>query len=231
MLDDLTVEVFRKDIKNLHLSVHPPTGRIRIAAPLSLDIDAIRAFAVSRIAWIKKNQRKLMAQPREPARDYTDRESHFVWGERVLLKRVHRDTSPSVELVHRTLILTARSDISRDERQAAVEKWYRDEIRRVAEPLLDQWEARLAVKVRGVYIQNMKTRWGSCLKASGNIRLNTELAKKPPECLDYVILHELAHLIERTHSDEFYALLDRNMPQWRDVRRSLNALPLSELPS
>lgn len=226
-LGELTVDVLRKDIKNLHLSVHPPTGRIRIAAPLSLDLDAIRAFAVSRMGWIRKKQRKLAEQPREPARDYVDRESHFVWGERVLLKLEHRDEPPSVELAHRTLVLSVRSDTARAERHEILEKWYRDELRRKASPGIAHWEARLGVKSNTLFIQRMKTKWGSCHPQSGNIRLNTDLAKKPPVCLDYVILHELTHLMERTHSDAFFHVLDQNLPHWREVRRTLNSMPLS----
>lgn len=226
-IGDLTVDVLRKDIKNLHLSVHPPTGRIRIAAPLSLEMDAIRAFAVSRMGWIRKNQRKLLAQPREPVRDYIDRESHFVWGERVLLKLVTRDAPSSVELIYRTLVLSTRAGASRNECHDIVEKWYREELRRVAEPIVARWEARLGVKAKGIFIQRMKTKWGSCHHETGNIRLNTELAKKPPECLEYVVLHELAHLLERTHSEEFFAILDQNLPHWREIRGLLNSLAIS----
>ncbi len=228
-LGELTVDVLRKDIKNLHLSVHPPTGRVRIAAPLSLELDAIRAFAVSRMGWIRKNQRKLAEQPREPARDYIDRESHFVWGERVLLKLEHRDEPPSVALFHRTLVLSVASDTTRAERHDILEKWYRDELRAKAAPGIAYWEARLGVKARNLFIQRMKTKWGSCHPGTGNIRLNTELAKKPPECLEYVVLHELVHLLERTHTDAFYQLLDSHLPQWRDIRHLLNSLPLGTL--
>ncbi len=226
-LGDLTVDVVRKDIKNLHLSVHPPTGRIRIAAPLSLELDAIRAFAVSRVGWIRENQRKLAAQPREPVRDYIERESHFVWGQRVLLKIEYRDQPTSVTLTHRTLLLSVRATTTRDERHEAVERWYRDEVRRVATPVISLWERRLGVKSNGLFVQRMKTKWGSCHPCSGNIRLNTELAKKPQECLDYVVLHELTHLRERTHSEAFLAILDQKLPHWRELRRLLNSMPLS----
>jgi predicted metal-dependent hydrolase len=225
-LGDLTVDVLRKDIKNLHLSVHPPTGRVRISAPLALGLDTIRAFAVSRLAWIRKNQRKLAAQPREPDRDYIDRESHFVWGERVLLKLHHRDGAPSVELAHRVLNLSARTNSTRDERHEVVEKWYRDELRRAANPIVRRWEALLGIKVRAVFVQRMKTKWGSCHRGSRNIRLNTDLAKKPQACLEYVILHELAHILEPTHSGAFHAILDRALPHWREIRRLLNSLPI-----
>lgn len=224
---DLTVDVIWKDIKNLHLSVHPPTGRIRIAAPHALGLDAIRAFAVSRIGWIRKNQRKLVAQPREAVRDYIDRESHYVWGERVLLRLVHQDGPPSVRQEHRSLVVCVPSDTSRDDRHALVEAWYRDSLRQAATPVVARWEKQIGVSANRLFVQRMKTKWGSCHPESGNIRLNTELAKKPPECLDYVVLHELAHLRERTHTDGFYQLLDSHLPQWRDIRQMLNSLPLS----
>jgi predicted metal-dependent hydrolase len=226
-LGDLTVDVIRKDIKNLHLSVHPPTGRIRIAAPQALEIDAIRAYAISRMVWIRTSQRKLLIQPRETTREYLDRESHFVWGERVLLQVHHGGGAPHVHLEHRSLLLNARADLSRDQRHQIVEGWYRDILRSAAEPVLARWEAQLSVKAAGLLLQRMKTKWGSCNTVSKNVRLNTELAKKPPECLNYVILHELTHLLEGTHSDRFFSILDRNLPQWREVRRLLNSLPLS----
>ena len=226
-LGDLTVDVVRKDIKNLHLSVHPPTGRIRIAAPQFLEIDAIRAYAISRIAWIRTNQKKLRAQLREPEREYIDRESHFVWGERVLLQVIQSSGPPSVRLEHRSLILTARDDLPHGERHRAIDSWYREILRSAAEPSIARWEAQLGVKSGSLFVQRMKTKWGSCNPHNGNVRLNTELGKKPLECLDYVILHELAHLLETTHSDAFFAILDRNLPQWRDIRRLLNSLPLS----
>ncbi len=225
-LGDLTVDVLRKDIKNLHLSVHPPTGRVRIAAPLGLDVDAIRAFAVSRIAWIRKNQRKLVAQPREPEREYIDRESHFIWGERALLRLHHGNGPPLVRRAHRVIHLTVRVDTTRDERHEIIERWYRDELRRVAEPIVRLWETRLGVAVGGVFVQRMKTKWGSCHRETRNIRLNTDLARKPLDCLEYVVLHELIHILEPTHSEAFYGVLDRCLPQWREIRRLLNSLPI-----
>jgi hypothetical protein len=225
-IGDLMVDVVRKDIKNLHLSVHPPTGRIRIAAPRSLGIDAIRAYAISRIAWIRRNQKRLLLQPREPARDYLERESHYVWGERVLMTVRRTDCSPKVDLQHKTLVLSVRDGSSREERHHLVETWYRAMLKHEAEIMLAKWEDRLAVRINRLLIQRMKTKWGSCNPASRNIRLNTELGKKPRECLDYVLLHELAHLIEPTHSDRFHAILDAKLPQWRDIRQLLNSLPL-----
>ena len=226
-LGSITVDVVWKDIKNLHLSVHPPTGRVRIAAPRDLPIDTVRAYAISKVGWIKRNQKRLVTQPREVPRDYTERESHFVWGERLLLKVRHTDRHQGVHREHTQLILTVRSDASHLERHALVEAWYREELRVAAIPALARWQDRLAVTANSLFIQRMKTKWGSCNPVTGNIRLNTELAKKPRECLDYVLLHELAHLIERNHSHVFHEILDHSMPHWKDIQRLLNSLPLS----
>jgi predicted metal-dependent hydrolase len=226
-LGGMSVDVIRKDIKNLHLSVHPPTGRVRIAAPERTNLDTIRAFAITHLAWIRRHQRKITMQEREAPRDYVERESHYVWGERVTLHVVEREAAPSVMLKHRTLVLQLRPETNTSDRKRVVETWYRDEVRRALVPILAKWEAHLGVVASGAFIQRMKTKWGSCNPLTANIRLNTDLAKKPPECLDYVVLHELAHLRVRTHSPEFFALLDLGMPHWREVRQLLNDLPLS----
>ena len=205
---------------------HPPTGRVRISAPERTSLDTIRAFAISHLAWIKRHQRKITMQEREAPRDFVERESHQVWGERVMLHVVERDAAPIVTPRHRTLVLQVRPAATVAERERAMEGWYREEVRRAAAPILAKWEAHLGVAAKAIFIQRMKTKWGSCNPDSGNVRLNTELAKKPPECLNYVVLHELAHLRERTHSATFFALLDQAMPSWREVRRLLNDLPL-----
>jgi predicted metal-dependent hydrolase len=225
-LGGVSVDVIRKDIKNVHLSVHPPTGRVRIAAPERASLETIRAFAIAHLAWIRRHQRKITMQEREPPREYVDRESHFVWGERVMLQIVELNAAPSVTRRHPMLKLQVRPGATAD-RQRVMERWYRDEVRRAAPPILAKWEKHLGVVARKTFVQRMKTKWGSCNPQTGNVHLNTDLAKKPPEGLDYVVLHELAHLRERTHSPEFYALLDHGMPRWRHVRRLLNDLPLS----
>jgi predicted metal-dependent hydrolase len=226
-LGRVSVDVVRKDIKNLHLSVHPPTGRVRVAAPERASIETIRAFAVAHLAWIRRHQRKITMQEREPPREYIDRESHFVWGERVMLNMIELDSAPRITRGHHTLTLQVRPGATMVDRQRVMEGWYRAEVRHAAAPILAKWEKHLGVVARKTFVQRMKTKWGSCNPLTGNIHLNTDLAKKPAECLDYVVLHELAHLRERTHSPEFYTLLDHGMPRWRDVRRLLNDLPLS----
>jgi predicted metal-dependent hydrolase len=229
-LGNLSVDVVRKDIKNLHLSVHPPTGRVRIAAPERASLDTIRAFAVAHLGWIRRHQRKITMQDRETPREYVDRESHYVWGERVMLRVVENAAPADVSRNFRELTLQVRPGVSADGRRELLDAWYRQEVRRAAAPIIEKWQARLGVTGRQVFVQRMKTKWGSCNPTTGNVRLNTDLAKKPPECLDYVVLHELAHLRWPTHSPGFFSLLDLEMPSWRDVRRLLNDLPLSAAP-
>lgn len=221
------IAVQREDIRNLHLSVYPPDGAVRIAAPTWMDADAVRLFAIAKLGWIKRQQKKLREQEREPARDYVECESHYVWGRRYLLHVVERDAAPAVVLRHRHLELGMRPGTTRDQRAAIVSAWYRAQVRAAVPALLDRWQPLVRRAPHAIYVQYMKTRWGGCNVASGNIRLNTELAKKPQECLEYVLLHELVHLREPTHNARFIALMDRLMPRWRDRRAALNQLPVA----
>ena len=225
-LGDIEVDVVLKDIKNVHLSVHPPTGRVRIAAPKRMRIDAIRVFAISKLDWIKQQQTKLREQERETPRDYVDRESHYVWGRRYLLTVSERDEPPSIELKHSRMLLRVRPGTDEDKKQALVEEWYRKQLREAVPALLARWQPLLGVRVERFFVQRMKTKWGSCNHKAGTIRLNTELAKKPAECLEYIVLHELVHLMEPTHNARFVALMDRFMPRWQFHRQILNRLPV-----
>lgn len=225
-IGDLAVDVTQKDIKNVHLSVHPPHGRVSIAAPLHLSVSAIRAFAIGKLSWIRQQQRKLQEQERETPREYLDRESHYVWGRRCLLRVVERDTPPSVEWRHHRLVLAVRPGMDEGRRGKVLEAWYRDQLREEAKPLMAEWERRLGVRVDRVFIQRMKTRWGSCNPASHAIQLNTDLAKKPRECLEYILVHELVHLLEPTHNARFVALMGQFLPGWELRRDQLNRLPL-----
>jgi predicted metal-dependent hydrolase len=225
-LGDITVDVVLKDIKNIHLSVYPPTGRVRISAPSRMREDTIRVFAVSKLSWIKEQQRKLREQERETSREYLDRESHYVFGKRFLLTVIEEDVPASVELKHSKLTLRVRPGTSEEARQALIDEWYRNLLKETAAPIIARWEAQLGVNVKRVFIQQMKTKWGSCNHRACTIRLNTELAKKPRECLEYLIVHELVHLLQPTHNARFIALMDQYMPRWQFYRQLLNRLPL-----
>jgi predicted metal-dependent hydrolase len=225
-LGEIAVEVITKDIRNVHLSVHPPTGRVRIAAPERMSLDTIRVFAISKLNWIRQQQTKMRGQERETPREYMDWESHHVWGKRHLLTVSESDGAPSVELRHGRMLLRVRPRTGEDKRKALVEDWYRGQLKAAVPLLLARWQPLLAVRVEQFFVQRMKTRWGSCNHTARTIRLNTELAKKPIECLEYVVVHELVHLLEPTHTARFMALMGRFMPQWELRRQILNRLPV-----
>ena len=225
-LGEIAIDVVRKDIKNIHLSVYPPAGRVRISAPKRMTIDNIRVFAITKLGWIKKQQQKLQEQARETPREYLDRESHYLWGKRYLLKVEKKDSVAYVSLKHNKMVLHIRPDTSDERKQVILAEWYREKLKEVVPALIAKWEPLMGVKVGKVFVQRMRTKWGSCNHRARNIRLNTELAKKPPECLEYVVVHEIAHLLEPSHNSRFIALMDQFMPKWHFYRDELNRSPL-----
>jgi predicted metal-dependent hydrolase len=225
-LGDIKVDVVFKNIKNVHLSVHPPNGRVRIAAPTRMSPDTVRVFAISKLGWIKQQQKKIQAQERETPREYLDHESHYLWGRRYLLNVFEEDARPKVELIHGKIILRVRPGTDESKRQVIVEEWYRAQLKIAVAPLITKWEPLMNVKVERVFVQRMKTKWGSCSTKSRNIRLNTDLAKKPHECLEYILVHEMVHLLEPTHNAHFVSLMDSFVPKWQFYREELNRLPV-----
>jgi len=226
-LGDVSVDVVFKDIKNVHLSVHPPSGRVTISAPSRMSFENVRLFAISKLAWIKKQQRKFAQQERESPREYLERESHYVWGKRHLLRIEPTIRERGVRTEHRLLVLRVPKGASETERSEVIDFWYRAQLKQAAAPLIEKWEKRLDVSVRRWFVQKMKTKWGGSSPERRTIRLNLELAKKPPECLDYIVLHELVHFLEPNHGERFRALMDQYMPHWQSVRQTLNEAPLS----
>lgn len=224
-LGGVVLDVVKKDIKNIHLSVYPPTGRVRIAAPARMKLDTIRLFAISKLGWIRQQQQKLREQERESPREFIDRESHHVWGRRVLLKLAEADAPASVQLRHSKLMVSVRPGTGVAAREAIVASWFRQQLKTEVPSLIAAWEPRLNVEVNGFYVQQMKTKWGGCNPRARTLRLNTELAKKPKACLEYIVVHEMSHLLEPTHGTRFVALMDRFMPDWRETRALLNGLP------
>ncbi|MBU1330814.1 MAG: M48 family metallopeptidase [Gammaproteobacteria bacterium] len=226
-LGDISVEVVRKDIKHVHLSVYPPSGRVKIAAPERMSLDTLRAFTISRLGWIKQQQQKMREQPRETPREYIDRESHHVWGRRCLLNVVEVEAAARLVVRHRRMTLSVRPGTAAAVRAEILAQWYRQQLKQAARELIDKWQPLMGVRVERFFVQQMKTKWGSCNPAAGTIRLNTELAKKPPECLEYIVVHEMVHLLEPTHNARFVMLLERFMPNWQAYRDQLNSLPVS----
>jgi hypothetical protein len=209
------------------LSVHPPDGRVTLAAPLSTRLDVARAYAITKLGWIREQQHKLAAQARETPRRHITRESHYLWGRRHLLNVVYRDEKPSVSVDHKRITLQVRPGSGDTKRAEVMHQWHKSLLHDAVPPLIRKWEPKLGVKVRGYFLQRMKTKWGGCNHRAGHIRLNTELVKKPKHLLEYIIVHEMAHLIEPTHSERFGAILDKHFPTWRDARAELNELPLT----
>jgi len=228
ILGELEAELVRKHIRNVHLSVHPPDGRVRFSAPLRMPIEAIRAFGLSKLEWIKKQQIRVRKQKFEPPLEYLDGESHLVWGRRYVLN-VETGRRPSrVELSGDRMVLRVPSQSSRKKRKAVIDAWYGMEVLKAAPPLVAKWEPVMDVKVGRLFTRRMKTRWGSCNIATHAIRLNSELAKKSPECLEYIVVHEMVHLLERRHNARFKRFMDRFLPKWKSIKKALNQMPVDK---
>lgn len=226
-LGELSIRVTKKDVKHVHLSVHPPNGRVTLVAPQATRLEVARAYAISKLAWIRQQQDKLATQAREPARQFVDRESHYLWGRRHLMTVARKDMKPFVSLDHKRITLTVRPGSDAQKRADVIHAWHKSLLHEVVPPLIKKWEPKLKVKVTAYFLQRMKTKWGSCNHRARHIRLNTELVKKPKDLLEYVIVHEMVHLLEPTHSERFIAILAKHYPSWREARAELNELPLT----
>jgi predicted metal-dependent hydrolase len=226
-LGDIVITVTRKEIKNVHLSIHPPDGRVTLVAPTATRLEAARAYAISKLGWIRIQQKKMQNQARETPRQFIGRESHNLWGRRYLMYIDFKDCKPCVKLDHKRITLTVRPGSDLTKRAEIMHDWHKSILHKVVPPLIRKWEAKLDVCVAGYFLQKMKTKWGGCNHRDGHIRLNTELVKKPKDLLEYVIVHEMVHLIEPTHSERFVALMDNYYSTWREARAELNELPLS----
>ena len=224
---NLTVDVVRKAIKNLHLGVYPPDGRVRVAAPLAVSDDAVRLAVIGKLGWIKRKQAGFMAQPRQSKREMVNGESHYFLGQRYRLRVISRAGASQVLLNKSYIELHIRSEATPEEREKVLHRWYRARLKDLVLPLLDKWQPILGVEVAGWGIRKMTTRWGSCNTDASRIWLNLELAKKPAQCVEYILVHELVHLQERHHSARFQALMSQAMPQWQLLREELNRAPLN----
>jgi predicted metal-dependent hydrolase len=228
VVSGLPVQIVRKGIKNLHLGVYPPHGRVRVAAPMTVTDEAVRLAVVGKLGWIKRQRARFAAQPRQSEREMVRGESHYFLGARYRLRLIRSSGAASIMLRNKTSMeLHVRPDATVEQRVEVLHQWYRQQLRDLIPPLLKKWEKALGVRAAEWGIKKMKTKWGSCNSAARRIWLNLELAKKPAQCLEYVIAHELAHLIERHHNERFIAILDKHLPHWRVSRGELNASPLS----
>ena len=226
-LGDITIQLTRKAVKHVHLSVHPPEGRVSLVAPTSTRAEVARAYAISKLAWIRTQRAKFFEQARESHRRFITRETHYLWGRRYLLSVEYQDAKPNVTLGHRRITLIVRPGSTQAVRARVMHEWHKSLLHQVVPRMIAKWESRLGLRVDGYFLQRMKTKWGSCNHRARHIRLNTELAKKPKDLLEYVIVHEMIHLIEPRHSERFMSLLAMNYPTWREARLELNELPLA----
>ncbi len=225
-LGEIPIEIVLKNIKNVHLSVYPPKGRVRISAPTRSKVDTLRLYAISRLGWIKRQRTKILGQARETPRSFVQKESHYLWGKRYLLD-VQEGISPQgVAVSHGEIHLRVPCRASKAKRSEVLESWRRNELRKELPGMISHWAKKLGVNPVNIFVQKMKTQWGSCNHQAHSIRLNTELTKKPRQYLDYVLLHEMAHLLMPTHNREFIGILDEHMPLWREVKKGLNRLPV-----
>lgn len=224
----IDVDVVYKDIKNLHIGVYPPFGRVRVAAPLRLDDEHVRLAVIQRLPWIKQQREQLRSAERQSTREMVTGESHYVWGSRYRLKVVKRPGRAHVEVDGERLLLFVPPEASRDDRLTVLQRWQREELRRRIRPLIASWEPIIGRRVSKWSIRRMKTKWGSCNRETGHIWFNLELAKKHPEFLEYIVVHEMAHLVDRNHGERFTKLMDKILPDWRGRRERLNSAPLAE---
>jgi predicted metal-dependent hydrolase len=223
----IAVDVVRKDIKNLHLGVYPPHGRVRVATPLVVSDEAVRLAVIDKLAWIKRQKTKFAQQPRQSQREMVNGESHYFLGQRYRL-RVHEQDGPAKVALRgvASLDLFVRRGTSPDQREAILLRWHREQLKALIPPMLGKWQPILGVQVADWGVKKMKTKWGSCNPAARRVWFNLELAKKPVLCLEYIVVHELVHLLERNHTERFMALMESHIPQWRQYRQMLSRTPL-----
>jgi len=224
----ISVDVVYKDIKNLHIGVYPPVGRVRVAAPRRLDDEQVRLALVQRLPWIKRERERLEAAERQSRRQMVSGESHHAWGSRYRLKVVKRAGRAHVELDGDRMVLYVPEEGSPEQSREVLDRWYREQLRGAVPGILARWEAVMGVEVSRWSVRRMKTKWGSCNRETGHIWFNVELAKKHPESLEYIAVHEMTHLLERGHGRRFTALMDGFMPDWRERRDQLNDAPLAQ---
>ncbi len=227
-VNELPVKVIRKRIKNLHLAVYPPDGWVRIAVPEIIDDEAVRLAVISKFGWIKRQIKSFEDQPRQSARELITGESHYYLGRRYLLDIAETEKRPFIEIRNKkTLVLNINRDTELEDREKLLTDWYRKEMKRILPGIVRKWEIKSGLEVASFGIKRMKTKWGSCNPCHKRIWLNLELIKKPINCLEYIVVHEMVHFLERTHNDNFIAHMDRIMPQWRTFRDDLNRSPLA----
>lgn len=225
---EISIEVTLKAVKNVHLTVHPPDGKVTLVAPTTTRLEVARAYAISKLGWIRKQQSAFREQERESPRRYVGRETHYLWGERYLLEVQYNATRNRIEKQNDRLVLSLKDGVTGEGRAEIIARWHRSLLHAEIPALINKWEKKFEVSVSGYSLRRMKTKWGSCNTETGSILLNTELVKKPKQHLDYIVAHEVAHILVPDHSEKFIRLLNDKLPSWRDLREELNSLPIQK---
>lgn len=220
------IDILYKEIKNVHLSVYPPTGRVTISAPMHMNDELLRVYAISRISWIRKQQKQLQSQAREPQKEYVNRETHYFKGKRYLLQIEQTTGKSYAEIKHKKLICYIKPTKEKVDKEKAIDAFYRNYLKEILPTLIEKWELVLKVKLNEFGIKKMRTKWGTCNPVAKRIWINVELAKKPVQCLEYIVVHEMVHLLERKHNDKFIAHLNKHLPNWKQIKKELNELPV-----
>jgi len=221
------VDVVRKAIKNMHVAVYPPTGRVRVSVPLVVSDEAVRLAVMTKAPWIKRQQAKFKRQDRQSRREYISGESHFVFGKRYRLNVVYDKGPGRIIIRNKSYIdLHVPEGTNTVKRDRIFREWYRKQLKALIPSLIEKWEGLINVDVADWGVKKMKTKWGSCNTEAHRIWLNLELAKKPELCLEYIIVHEMVHLLEKHHNDRFKALMDGFMPHWKQAKAVLEQFPL-----
>jgi hypothetical protein len=229
-IGNLEIEIVKKDIKNIHLAVYPPLGKVRLASPLDVNDKTIRLYALSKLGWIKRQQRRFAKQDRLTIRNYIDRETHYLFGRKYLLKVIEADQPASVKIKRNTVLeLVVRPGSTKAQKEQVIEDFYREQLKTRLTDLIDKWQDRTGITIKEYGVRKMKTKWGTCNREAKRIWLNLELAKKPLSCVEYIIVHEMVHILERHHNDRFHALMKQFMPRWKHLKQELNNLPVSHL--
>ena len=225
VISDIPIEVNKKNIKNMHLYVKPPNGSVSVSAPLNMSDEAIERFVRTKFNWIRQQRVKFDDQPRQTERQYVSGEAFYVWGKQYYLQTEYGNKN-SLILLRDKAILTVRKESTAEQRENFIREWYREQLKTDIARLLPKWEGITGLKAAGWQTKYMTTSWGTCNSKTGKIWLNLQLAKKTPECLEYVILHELCHLVEKKHNERFIAMMDKHMPMWREIKATLNGQTL-----
>lgn len=225
LIGDINIEVIQKNIKNIHLSVHPPNGRVRLAAPKTMNDEALRLFAISKLSWIKKQRKNFKNQSRESPREFISGESHYLFGKRYLLNVLETRSKQRVEIANNSYLnLYVRKNSTKEKRENIMNEWYRSELKLQIPKYIEKWEPIMNVSVNDWNVRKMRTKWGSCNTQDKKILINLELAKKNPRGLEYIVVHEMVHLLERNHNDKFKAYMDKFLPSWRAIRNEINGI-------